>query len=92
MTAILSPSAIKEKIKTEEDLKDEDNLYVKAFRNLFTKIDKELQKLLNLERVKETLGQDGFMPSISMGNSLARIVMIVSMMIKESIVLKMIVQ
>ena len=92
MTAILSPSAIKEKIKTEEDLKDEDNLYVKAFRNLFTKIDKELQKLLNLERVKETLGQHVFMPSISMGNSLARIVMIVSMMIKESIVLKMIVQ
>jgi hypothetical protein len=51
----------------------------------------QLEKLVVQEKVKESLGNDGFMPSISMGQSLARIVTLVSSMMKESSILKKIV-
>jgi hypothetical protein len=46
---------------------DKNNLYVISFKTLFSKIDLQLEKLVILEKAKENLGNDGFMPSISMG-------------------------
>ena len=52
----------------------------KWFSQLFSKLDNELLKLFALEQEKVSLGNDGFMPLLSAGQSLCRIVEIVSRM------------
>ena len=70
----MSPSEIRENIKTESDIENKGNLFVTLFKQLFLEIDGQLENLISLEKSKESLGTDGFMPSISMGYSLSRIV------------------
>jgi len=48
------------------------------FRTLVAKVDSELLKLVTEEKQREQLGTDGFMPKISSGVSLCRIMTIIS--------------
>jgi hypothetical protein len=61
---------------------------VRTFQHLFSKIDGELSKLLIQEKQREMLGREGFMPAISTGQSLSKLVTLISAMIKESEQLK----
>mmetsp|Transcript_44129 Transcript_44129/g.42820 ORF Transcript_44129/g.42820 Transcript_44129/m.42820 type:complete len:132 (-) Transcript_44129:13-408(-) len=65
---------------------------VKAFRVLFSMIDSQLSGLMLLEKEKEQFGNDGFMPSISVGQSLQRLVNLVTAMIKDSPEIKAIIK
>ena len=62
------------------------------FRKVLGKIDGELVKLFTLEQEKRALGQDGFMPHLSAGQSLCRLVRIVALMMKDQPILTQIVQ
>ena len=62
------------------------------FRKVLGKIDGELAKLFTLEQEKRALGQDGFMPHLSAGQSLCRLVRIVALMMKDQPILTQIVQ
>lgn len=89
----MNPATIKEKITSDSLRKESHNhIYVEAFDLLFKQIDRELNKLVKQENQRLALGADGFMPQISMGQTFARVVSLVSAMIKESPHLKGIIQ
>ena len=62
------------------------------FRKVFDRIDGELVKLFALEQEKKALGLDGFMPQLSAGQSLCRLVRIVALMMNDQPALTEIVQ
>jgi hypothetical protein len=70
----------------------ETHIFVEAFDKLFKTIESELGKLLMQENSRASLGADGFMPQISTGQIFHKIVSLVSLMIKESVHLKGIIQ
>jgi len=74
---------LKDKIKPGET-----NVYLQTFDLCLKHVDQELAKLFTQELQRKKLGQDGYMPQISTGQALSRIVQIVSFMIKESPELK----
>ena len=45
----------------------EKEIYERAFKTLFEQVDRELKKMVLLEKQKEMLGQDGFLPAINAG-------------------------
>jgi len=53
------------------------------FKHVFDRIDGELVKLFALELEKKAVGHDGFMPQLSAGQSLCRLVKIVALMMKD---------
>ena len=59
---------------------------------MFDRIDGELVKLFALEQEKKALGLDGFMPQLSAGQSLCRLVRIVALMMNDQPALTEIVQ
>lgn len=68
LAQLLSPQVIKEKI-TELSLnkESETHIFIEAFDKLFKTIESELNKLIQQEQVRASLGVDGFMPQISTG-------------------------
>ena len=77
-----APAVVKE---VSEDSK-------RHFRQVFDRIDGELVKLFTLEQEKKALGLDGFMPQLSAGQSLCRLVKIVALMMNDQPALTEIVQ
>ena len=77
---LLAPSIMKSTKSKEKEQEPVSEDTKKHFRAVFSKIDGELVKLFELEKAKKNLGQDGFMPQLSAGTSLCRIVEIVSKM------------
>ena len=77
-----APAVIKE---VSEDSK-------RHFRQVFDRIDGEVVKLFTLEQEKKALGLDGFMPQLSAGQSLCRLVKIVGLMMIDQPALTEIVQ
>lgn len=53
------------------------------FRKVFDRVDGELDKLFVLELEKKQLGPDGFMPQLSAGHSLSRLVKIIALMMND---------
>jgi len=79
-----------EKMANSNDV--EKKVYERAFKTLFEQVDKELKKMVLLEKEKELLGQDGFLPAINAGQSLSKLMQIISFMIQSAPYIKSLVQ
>lgn len=78
--------------KMADSNESEKKVYETAFKALFQQVDKELKKMVLLEKEKEQLGQDGFLPAINAGQSLSKLMQIISFMIQKAPYIKSLVK